>query len=82
MTNWWGDIVLVDLVEDEVEVCWDGGESGLDEVNEDVNGVGIYSGTFVAAGMEDGVTYVAGERVWLGWRWFGRVLLGGDWWGV
>ena len=73
---------MVDLVEDEVEVCWDVWEFGLDEVNEDVNGVGIYSGTFVAAGMEDGVTYVAGERVWLGWRWFGREVLGGDWWGV
>ena len=73
---------MVDLVEDEVKVCWDGWEFGLDEVNEDVNGVGIYSGTFVASDMEDGGTDVAGDRVWLGWRWFGREVLGGDWWGV
>jgi len=76
------EIILIDLVEDEVEVCWDGGESGLDKVYKDVDGVSIDSCTFVAAGMEDGVTYVAGERVWLGWRWFGREVLGGDWWGV
>ena len=73
---------MIDLVEDEVEVCWDGGESGLDKVNEDVNGVGIYSGTFVAAGMEDGGTDVAREGIRLGGRWFGRVMLCGDWLGV
>ena len=76
---------FVDLVEDKVEVCWcwDGWEFVLDgEVNEDVDRVGIYSSTFVVAGMEDGGTGVARKRVWLGWWWFGRVVLGGDWLGV
>ena len=48
------------MVEDEVEVCWDGGESGLDKVNEDVDGVGIDAGSFVAACVEDGGAYVTG----------------------
>ena len=41
-------------------MCGDVRKFGLDEVNEDVDGVSVDSGTFVAAGVEDGGTYVAG----------------------
>ena len=36
-SDWWGKIVLVDLVEFEVEVVRDSWEFGLNMVNEDVN---------------------------------------------
>jgi hypothetical protein len=54
------EVILIDLVEDEVEVCGDVWEFGLDEVDEDVDGVGINTGAFVAAGVEDSGAYVAG----------------------
>ena len=73
---------MVDLVEDEVEMCWDVWEFGLDEVDENVDGVGINSSTFISASMEDGGADVAREGVWLGCRWFGRVILCGDGLGV
>ena len=41
-------------------MCGDGRDLGLDEVNEDVDGVGVDTGTFVAARVEDGGAYVAG----------------------
>ncbi len=37
MSDWWGKIVLVDLVEDEVEAVGDSWEFGLNKVNEVVN---------------------------------------------
>ena len=58
--DWGWEVVLIDLVEDEVEVCGDVWKFGLDEVNEDVDGVGIDPGSFVAACVEDGGAYVAG----------------------
>ena len=73
---------MVDLVEDEVEVCWDSCDVGLYEVNENVDGVGIHPSPLVATGMEDGGTDVAREGVGLGRGWFGRVILHGDWLGV
>ena len=54
------EVVLIDLVEDEVEVCGGVRKFGLDEINEDADGVGIDAGSFVAAGVEDGGAYVAG----------------------
>ena len=54
------EVILIDLVEDEVEVCGDVWEFGLDEVDEDVDGVGINTGAFVAAGVEDSGAYVTG----------------------
>ena len=41
-------------------MCGDVWKFGLDEVNEDVDGVGIYAGSFVAACVEDGGAYVTG----------------------
>ena len=73
---------MVDLVEDEVEVCGDVWKFGLDEVNEDVDGVSIHPSTLIATGMEDGGTDVAREGIGLGGGWFGRVVVWGDWLGV
>ena len=73
---------MVDLVEDEVEVRWDGREVSLYEVNEDVDGVGVHPSAFIATGMEDGGTDVAGEGVRLRGRRFGRVVVWGDGLGV
>ena len=82
VANWWGEVVLVNLVEDKVEVCWNVWNVCLDKVNEDVNGVGIYSGTCMTAVMEDGGANVAMERIELRRRRFGWVVLCWDWWGV
>ena len=60
----------------------DVGKFGLDKVNKDVDGVGIYACAFVAAGVEDGGADIAGQRVCLwGWR-FGGIILGWNWWCV
>ena len=73
---------MVDLIEDEVEVCGDRGDVGLHQVDENVDGIGIHPSTLIATGMEDGGTNVAREGIGLGGRWFGRVMLCGDWLGV
>ena len=78
----WGEIILVDLIEDEVKVSWDGGDVGLHQVDEDVDGVGVHPSAFIATGMEDGGTDVAREGIGLGGGWFGRVVMWGDWLGV
>ena len=52
------------------------------EVNEDVDGVSVHPSTLIATGMEDGGTDVAREGIRLGGRWFGRVIMCGDWLGV
>ncbi len=73
---------MVDLIEDEVEVCGNRGDVGLHQVDENVDGVSVHSSTLIATGMEDGGTDVAREGIGLGGRWFGRVMLWGDWLGV
>ena len=82
MTNWRWEIVLVDLVKDKVELCRNLWDICLDEVNKDVDGIGIDSGTFMTAGMEDGGAYVARERVKLRRGRFGWVMLCWDRLGV
>ncbi len=69
---------MVDLVEDVVEVCRDGGKLGLHEVDEDVDGVGIDACPFVSVGVGDGVADVAGESILLCGGGRGWVVLGGD----
>ncbi len=69
--RWW-EVVLVDLVEDIIEVGGDRWDVGIDDVNEDVNGVFIDSCPFVVAGMPYFCAYVTGEGVRLrGWSWLG-----------
>ena len=53
----------------------DVGKFGLDKVNKDVDGVGIYACAFVAAGVEDGGADIAGQRVCLWGWWFGGIVL-------
>jgi len=38
----------------------------LDEVDKDINGVGIHPGTLVATWVEDGDADIAREGIWLG----------------
>ncbi len=48
--SWW-EVVCVDLVENKVEVGGDRWDVGIDNVNEDVNGVCIDPRSFVSAGV-------------------------------
>ena len=76
------EAVLVDFVEDIIEVGGDRWDVGIDDVDEDVNGVCIDSCPFVAAGMPNCCADVTGEGVGLrGWWWW-RVVLVWDWVGV
>ena len=50
----------------------------MDKVYKDVDGIGVYPGALVTAGVENGVADVARECIWLGglWRW--GIVVGGD----
>ena len=66
---------MVDLVEDKVEVDGDGWDVGIDNIDEDVNGVRVDSCPFVAVGMSYCCADVAREGVSLVRQWWGRVAL-------
>ncbi len=75
--NCGGEVVLVYLVEDVVEVSWHRWNVRFHEVDEKVDGVGIDARPFVSV-VGDSVADVAWECVLLcggGWRW---VVLGWD----
>jgi hypothetical protein len=71
----WREVVLVDLVEDNVEVGGDRWDVGIDDVDEDVNGVCVDSCPFVVVGMPYRCADVAREGISLVRWWWGRVAL-------
>jgi len=54
----------------------------LDEIYEEINGICIYPGTLVTAGVEDSGADIARECVYLGGWWWWGMILGGYWLGV
>ncbi len=74
--SWW-EVVCVDLVENKVEVGGDRWDVGIDDVDEDVNGVCVDPRSFVSAGVLYCCADVTREGVSLGrWWWRGVVLVG------
>jgi hypothetical protein len=53
---------LVDGVEDESQVRFDGGDGAFDESDEEVNGVGVDASPFIFLGMKDSVAIVSPVR--------------------
>jgi hypothetical protein len=50
---------LIDGVEDESQVRFDGGDGAFDKSDEEVDGVGVDAGPLIFLGMKDSVTYVS-----------------------
>jgi hypothetical protein len=78
-SDWRGEVILVYLLEDEVEIFGCGWILGLDEIDKYIDWVGIHPGTFVAAGVEDSGADVPREGIGLGGWWQWGVSLGRDW---
>ncbi len=75
--SWW-EVVCVDLVENKVEVGGDRWDVGIDDVDEDVNGVCVDPRSVVLAGVSYCCADVTREGVSLGRCWWRR---GGVGWG-
>jgi hypothetical protein len=54
-----GKLFLLDGVEAEAQVRFDGGDGAFDKSNEKVNGVGVDAGPFIFLGMKDSLAYVS-----------------------
>ncbi len=50
---------MIDGVEDESQVRFDGGDGAFDKSDEEVDGVGVDAGPLIFLGMKDSVTYVS-----------------------
>ncbi len=50
---------MVDGVEDELQVRFDGGICAFEEGDEEVDGVGVNAGPFIFLGMKDSLAYVS-----------------------
>ncbi len=50
---------MVDGVEDEAQVRFDGGDGAFDKSDEEVDGVGVDAGPFIFLGMKDSLAYVS-----------------------
>ncbi len=50
---------MVDGVEDELQVRFDGGDGAFDKSYEEVDGVGVDAGPFIFLRMKDSVAYVS-----------------------
>ncbi len=50
---------MVDGVEDEAEVRFDGGDGAFDKSDEEVNGVGVDDSPYIFLGMKDSLAYVS-----------------------
>ncbi len=50
---------MVDGVEDESQVRFDGGDGAFDESDKEVNRVGVDAGPFIFLGMKDSLAYVS-----------------------
>ncbi len=50
---------MVDGVEDEAQVRFDGGDGAFDKSDEKVDGVGVDAGPFIFLGMKDSLAYVS-----------------------
>ncbi len=50
---------MVDGVEDEAQVRFDGGDGALNKSDEEVDGVGVDAGPFIFLGMKDSLAYIS-----------------------
>ncbi len=50
---------MIDDVEDEAQVRFDGGDGEFHKSDEEVNGVGEDAGPFIFLGMKDSLAYVS-----------------------
>jgi hypothetical protein len=75
---------LINGVEDESQVRFDGVDGAFDKSDEDVDGVGVDAGPFIFLGMKDSVAYVSYLEVRLVWSGGVRIRVAsvGDGWSV
>ncbi len=50
---------MIDGVQDESQVRFDGGDGAFDEGDEEIYGVGVDASPFIFLGMKDSVAYVS-----------------------